>query len=147
MKKVVLVVMLCVGVTALAQKEKGREHHRNAFKDMSPEQVATLHTKKMTLALDLNETQQQQIQQLNLENAISRKAKIEERKALKEKNENQKPTTDERFEMLNLRLDDKIAHQQKVKQILSEKQYDQWKRMQHKKGMRHKGLKKQHGRK
>ncbi len=52
MKKVILLVALMVGFTAMAQK--GERGHKGDFKNMSAEQMATLQTKKMTLGLRFN---------------------------------------------------------------------------------------------
>lgn len=132
MKKTVMMAVLLAGLTATAQK--GERAHRDAMKDLTPEQVATLQTKKMTLALDLTEVQQQQIKAIQLENAEMRKAKMEERKAQKEEREAKKPTSEERYAMANARLDHQIAQKAEMKKILSEEQYTQWQRMQHRKG-------------
>ncbi|WP_430968651.1 hypothetical protein [Spongiimicrobium sp. 2-473A-2-J] len=129
MKKVILAVMVMAGLTAMAQKGEGKGHH-GFMKDMTPEQLATLQTKKMTLALELSAKQQQQIQRINLENAELRKAKMEELRTKKESGKREKPTADERFTMLNERLDKKIAAQSELKRILNEEQFEQWKKMQ-----------------
>ncbi|MEO0527714.1 MAG: hypothetical protein AAFZ89_10845 [Bacteroidota bacterium] len=146
MKKVFVTLMLLAGFTAIAQKGESRAHHRDAIKDLTPQQIATLKTKKMTLALELTEQQQEEIQKINLENAALRKAKMEERTAKKEEGESKKPTTEERYTMLNERLDRQIAVQDQMKQILTEEQFDQWKKMQHRKGKHHRQHKK-HSRK
>ncbi len=122
MKKIIVVFVLMVSVTALAQ----RGGYEDGKKKMTPEQIATLQTKKMTLALDLNDAQQKQMMALNLEKAKTRNAMIEARKAAKE---NEKPTADERFEMTNKRLDAQIAQKQKVKQILSDEQFAKFEKM------------------
>ena len=60
MKKIFITLLLLVGITAIAQRpeeKKGKERHK-MMHDFTPEQVATLHTKKMTLALDLTTAQQ-----------------------------------------------------------------------------------------
>lgn len=129
MKKVILAVLLMVGFTAMAQKGEGKGHH-GFMKDMTPEQVATLQTKKMALALELSTKQQQQIQKINLENAQLRKVKMEELGTKKEAGKREKPTADERFAMLNERLDKKIAEQSELKQILNAEQFEQWKKIQ-----------------
>lgn len=141
MKKVVLTMVLLSGFIATAQKGEGHKRHGNAMKDMTPEQVATLQTKKMTLALDLSEAQQEQMQQLNLENAKLRKTKMEERNAQKKEGKSEKPSSEERFEMHSERLDHKLAQQERVKQILTEEQFDQWKKMQHKRERHQRGAK------
>ncbi|WP_422083547.1 Spy/CpxP family protein refolding chaperone [Ulvibacterium sp.] len=142
MKKIVVLAMLLAGATAMAQEGR-KNHHRAAMKDLTPEQIATLHTKKMTLALDLNEAQQKQIQVLSLENAKLRKAKMEERKAKKESGESKKPTSEERYVMQLERLDNQIAHKAEMKAILSPEQYEKWEKLHfHKR--KHRGKERNH---
>lgn len=136
---------MLVAATTMAQ-EKKEGHHRGRMSDMTPEQIAILQTKKMTLALDLSETQQSQIQKLNLENAKSRKAKMEERKAAKEDGKRKKPTSEERYVMANARLDAQLAQKEEMKKILSEEQMAKWEKMHHGK-RKHKGRKGKGGRK
>lgn len=130
--------MLLVGFVTIAQHG---EHHRSKkmammkMTDMTPEQMATLQTKRMTLTLELSKGQQEQIQKLNLENATLRKTKMEEWKAKKENGEMKKPTSKEHYDRQNTRLDLQIAHQAKMKEILNEEQYAKWKSMRHKRGM------------
>ncbi|KAG1650166.1 Thrombospondin-3b [Nymphon striatum] len=85
---VTIVLMLLVGITAIAQR--GEHGSREGKKDLTAEQVATLKTKKATLALDLTEAQQGQMKTLFLENAKMQKTKMTERKAQKEKGETKK---------------------------------------------------------
>ena len=98
--------------------------------DLSAEDAATLQTKKMTLHLDLNKSQQAEIKKINLENATKRKAMITERKARKESGEAQKPTQEQRLKMANTKLDHKIAMKAKMKNILNEEQYAKWEKAQ-----------------
>ncbi|WP_299529695.1 Spy/CpxP family protein refolding chaperone [Ulvibacterium sp.] len=143
MKKIVVLVTLLTGVTVMAQEGR-KNHHRAAMKDLTPEQIATLHTKKMTLALDLTEVQQKQIQVLSLENAKLRKAKMEERKAKRESGESKKPTSEERYTMQLERLDHQIAHKAEMKAILSPEQYEKWEKLHfHKR--KHRGKEKHEG--
>lgn len=137
MKKIIVTLMLLVGINAIAQHRDYHKERKNDRVDMTPEQVATLHTKKMTLALDLNKGQQAQVKSLHLENAKLRKSKIEAHKAKKESEEVIKPTSDERFKMHEARLDHQIALQEQMKKILNDEQYKKWKNMRHKKGMHH----------
>ncbi|MBM1105914.1 hypothetical protein JQC67_07185 [Aurantibacter crassamenti] len=132
MKKVIVLMMLLVGVTTIAQGKKERSHS-DGMKNLTAEQVATLQTKKMTLALDLTKGQQTQIQALNLKNAKARKAKMDERKASKIEGERKKPTSEERFAMQNARLDAQIAQKSEMKSILSEDQMIKWEKMHHNK--------------
>ncbi len=144
MKKAIWAIALLIGALGMAQEEG--KSNRGAMKDLTPEQMATLQTKKMTLALDLSEAQQSQIQALNLENAKTRKAKMEERKAKKEAGEAKKPTSEERYAIQNARLDQMIAQKAEMKKILSEEQYDKWEKMAHRRGKHRKGKGKNHKR-
>lgn len=137
MKRVTIALMLMVGLTSMAQR--GPQEGNRGMKDLTPEQMATLQTKKMTLALDLTDTQQSKIMAMQLENAKTRKAKMEERKAKKEGEEKVKPTTEERYAMQNERLDKKIAHKAEMKNILSDDQYVKWEKMHQRKGKHRKG--------
>ncbi len=148
MKKLIVVLFCMAGMIAIAQKGEGQQ--RDGMHQMTPEQTATLKTKKMTLALDLTDAQQKQIQTLNLENAKTRKAAMEKRKAQQESGESKKPTSDERYAMKNERLDRMIAQKTEIKDILSDEQFEKWEKMtqrkgKHRKGMKDKERKQKHG--
>ncbi len=135
MKKVIIVVLLLAGFTTMAQKgERGSRDGRGGMQNLSSEQMATLQTKKMTLALDLTQRQQEQIKSLQLEKAKIKKAKMDEGKAQKETGKVKKPTSDERFIMVNARLDLQIAQKAEMKKILSEGQYKKWEQQRERKG-------------
>ncbi|MEO9512670.1 MAG: hypothetical protein ABJN84_13350 [Flavobacteriaceae bacterium] len=138
---VLLVLLTTVGVTA--QKKDNNRHERGQRADLTAEQLATLETKKLTLALDLTSKQQKQVMEIRLEEAEMRKVKREERKAKKESGEEKKPTPDERYEMQNARLDHQIAQQQKMKEVLTEEQYQIWKKIKLRKAVN--GRKKMQG--
>ncbi|RAJ07970.1 DUF4890 domain-containing protein [Arenibacter echinorum] len=129
MKKLVVLVVLMAGISAIAQKPERERGHRGDMKDMSPEQIATLQTKQMTLALDLTDTQQKEIQSLNLENAVKRSEKMNEMKAKKESGEAKKLTSEERFAMKTAMLDHQIAQKEEMKKILNKEQYEKWEKM------------------
>lgn len=140
MKKSILVALLLIGLIATAQSKDSKERrHRNGMQDFTPEQMATLQTKKMTLALDLNPEQQTRIKAVHLENAKMRKTKMEERKAQKKSEEKTKPTSEERYAMSITRLDAKIAQKAEMKSILSDAQYDKWEKMHNRRGKHGKG--------
>ncbi|MEB8345748.1 hypothetical protein OO010_06795 [Flavobacteriaceae bacterium KMM 6898] len=143
MKKVILLGLLMIGFIGLAQNEKGEQRHRGNQDDLSPEQMATLQTKRMTLTLDLTEAQQKQIQKVHLEQATSRKARMMEMKAKKESSEMTKPTSEERYAMQTAKMDQQIAQKAKMKQILSKEQYEKWEKMHHKSQRKH-GSKEHH---
>ena len=134
MKKILIiaVALLAFQVTAQEQQRERSNKQGKSLKmmDLSAEDAAALQTKKMTLHLDLNKSQQAEIKKINLENATKRKAMMAERKARKESGEIQKPTQEQRLKMLNTKLDRKIAMKAKMKNILDKEQYAKWEKAQ-----------------
>lgn len=129
MKRLVVALALLVSLGALAQQQHGHRMHKGPKMDMTAEQMATLQTKQMTLALDLTKVQQQKVMTINLDEAKHKKAKWEEIKAKRESGEWKKSTSEERFEMENARLDHQIAHQEKMREVLNDEQYQTWKKL------------------
>ena len=117
MKKLVMIAIALITIQVSAQEGKNRHA------DFSPEEMAQLQTKKMTLALDLTEAQQQQISAINLENAKVRKAKMESRR---QKVKGEKPSKEDMLKMKNERLDAQIANKKRMKTILNAEQYEKW---------------------
>jgi protein CpxP len=134
MKKILIiaVALLALQVTAQEQQRERSNKQGKSLKmmDLSAEDAAALQTKKMTLHLDLNKSQQAEIKKINLENATKRKAMMAERKARKKSGEIQKPTQEQRLKMLNTKLDRKIAMKAKMKNILDKEQYAKWEKAQ-----------------
>ena len=135
---------LLLGISSFAQQQpqvkllgpkKHFNHHMEKMKEMSPEQEATLWTKKMTLELDLNEKQQVQMYALILEKA---KAKSQRFKNLPK----ERPTEGQIFEMEVDRLDQKIEMKKALKSILTKKQFERWELIEKKKSLETKMLKK-----
>ena len=153
MKKVLLIAVAFLGLQATAQQQNRERPNRERMERMSdytPEEMAELQTKKMTLHLDLTEAQQSKIYDINLTNAPVRKAKMTAMKAKKESGDFVKPTKEERLAMVNAKLDRQIEMKKKMKSILNDEQYAKWEIAQAKmsqrgkKGKRkHKGMKKQ----
>jgi Spy/CpxP family protein refolding chaperone len=119
MKKVFILAVLAISLSSLAQDRKER-HSKGEMEQMTPEQRNQLHLKKMTLDLDLNAKQQEQVGKLITEQMAKmekmkdeHKAKMEEAKAL-------------RFEMKNKMLDEQIKLKNKMKSILSADQFAKW---------------------
>lgn len=132
-----MVALALIAIQATAQernerpnKERGSKMEK--FQDLTPDEMATLQTKRMTLHLDLNESQQKEIQKINLENAKDRKSMRETRMAQKESNNFQNPSKEERLKMMNTQLDRKIETKTKMKKILNNEQYAKWEKSQDK---------------
>jgi hypothetical protein len=140
MKKIILIAIAFVGlqVVAQGQKNQGNKNRGNHQKmmNLSAEEMATLQTKKMTLMLDLDASQQNEIKKINLENATKRKAMMAERKAKKESGEAQKPTQEQRYAMANAKLDHMIAAKAKMKKILNKEQFEKWEKAQKRMAMK-----------
>lgn len=131
MKKIIIFALAFVTIQITAQEKQkeqfkeGKEYmHKRS--NMDPEEAANLQTKKMTLALDLTEDQQEKIYNMNLENAKARKAKMEAMKLKKENGEFKKLSDEEKLKMKNERLDKQIAMKKKMKEILNAEQYAKW---------------------
>lgn len=132
MKSILTLIALCLTITVAAQRGPHREKVQ-----LNPEEQATLQTKKMTLALALDSQQADKVYQIQLEHAKKRKAFLDGRK----KEENTKPTKEQRFEMQNKKLDAMIAVQNEMKKVLTEDQFKKWKILV---GKRHKNKRKKH---
>ncbi len=122
MKNTLIITLMLLTISLQAQPhKKGKKYPK-----FTPEQVAELQTKKMTLQLDLTKNQQDKVFSLHKEIAIKRQEKRAIRKTLGEKRE--KPSDEVLFERRSMRLDVMIAHQNKMKTILEEKQFEAWKK-------------------
>lgn len=145
-KHLIMMGLLATIITAQAQEERPerkdhkRENRKEMLQQLTPEQMAQLQTKRMALELDLNESQQRELMALNTELATKRKTKVEELR--KKKAEGKTLTAEERFSELNIKLDEELAVQAKMKKILNEEQYQTWR--EHK-SKRHKDHRKHHG--
>jgi periplasmic protein CpxP/Spy len=126
MKTLFTTILLFIGFVTLAQPQHERmkrEKRMENIKNMTPEQQATLWSKKMTLELDLNASQQEEIYTLILEKA--------KRNKMHQKNNVKKSlSNDERFKMQENLLDEKIKMRNAMKSILNPDQYEQWKKIE-----------------
>ena len=125
MKKIASILVLVFAFTFVAQAQKKRKKMKGA--ELSVEQQTTLAVKKLTLALDLTDSQQNQIKPLIAEKIADRKANFEKRKTAKK--ESKKLSADERYAKENKRLDKGIAMQNDMKRILNDEQYAKFKKM------------------
>lgn len=124
MRKIFLAMLLVVGITTVAQERKMKHD------DLTIEERTELQVKKMTLDLNLDDKQQNQIKTLLNENAKAREAKIVEMKKRKEAGE--KMNKEERLKMQNDKLDAQIEMKKKMKTILNEEQMKKWESQQEK---------------
>jgi hypothetical protein len=114
MKKIITIIVLFIGLNAIAQ--------RGERKEIDPEEFAQKNTERLTEELGLNEEQQAKVYDINLKNAQERKAKMEERK----NGERKKPTEEER-EARKAEMEAQLsAHKEEMKSILNKEQFQKW---------------------
>jgi len=123
MKKLIVFAFLIVGTTIIAQ-ERNRKHQGNQMEQFTPEQQSQLLLKKMTLELDLNETQQKELASFISDKIAKMDSHKAEMKANREKGI--KPTNDDRFAMQIKMLDEQIAAKKSMQKILNAKQFEKW---------------------
>ena len=130
MKKLCIIAIAFITLQATAQDQKPaltKSKVERVKSDMTPEEIAQIQTKKMTLELDLNESQQKQVNALLLEEARNRAEKKEAYNKIKDNAEAKAALTKEdRVKMMNERLDNQIAMKAKMKNILNADQYAKW---------------------
>jgi hypothetical protein len=133
MKKLILVALLVAGTSLIAQP-KNKKQQNNGKSEFTMEQQIQLKVKKLTLALDLNESQQKEITPIIADKMAKREAMKKEMQSKKESSV--RPTSDERFAMQMKKLDEKIADKKRMEKILTPSQYEKWTALNenHKKG-------------
>ncbi|WP_034061690.1 hypothetical protein [Lacinutrix jangbogonensis] len=147
MKKLLIVALALFALQVTAQDKKHnkselRQEKMEHIKNMDPQEMGKLQAKKMTLALDLTQEQQNNVEKLNIKNAELRKAGMEKRMALKDSNK--KPSQEEKLKMENKKLDHQIATKREMKKILNEEQYEKYSKMVERKMMKGKQGKAKH---
>ena len=144
MKSILKILVLLFSLTVFAQQpprqmdsERGKRpnNRMQAMKALTPEQEATLWTKKMTLELDLNQNQQDQMYALILEKTKKIKLRMENKPE-------ERPSNDEVYNIHISRLDEAIAMKESLKKILNDYQFAQWELIKNKKYSKTKDIKK-----
>ena len=144
MKSILKILVLFFSLSVFAQQpplqidsERGKRpnNRMQAMKALTPDQEATLWTKKMTLELDLNQNQQGQIYALILEKTKKVKLRMENKPK-------ERPNKEEIYNMHISRLDEAIAMKENLKKILNKNQFTKWELMKNKKSSKTKDTKK-----
>ena len=125
MKKWIITCLLLAGLSATAQHMPREGHGRPPMQEFSADEMATLQSKKMTLALDLSSNQQQELKTL----LTKRLRQRQEMRQAHQKDTAALADPQKRFQRMNERLDSEIAFRQELKKILSEPQYETWRQM------------------
>ena len=136
MKKMIAIAALFVATVSFAQ-EHTRGERLKKMMNTAPEETAEMQTKRLTLALVLDDKQQEKVYDLYLAEAKERKAQWEERSTKRNAREKGvKPTEEEIAAMRasikerhKAMLDKQIAHQEKMQNILNEEQFDEWRKL------------------
>lgn len=132
MKKLILIALALVTIQVNAQNKKQefrkgeRTEKGQRMSDLTPEEMAQLQTKKVTLLLDLTVAQQKKVEKLHLENAKERQAFREARQAKRKDGSGKNSSKKERLEMENQRLDKQIEMKKNMKKILNDEQFEKW---------------------
>ncbi|WP_278035044.1 hypothetical protein [Flavobacterium nitratireducens] len=116
-----LIVMVSVSSYAQEEQQRPARHDGNPMEKFTPEQRNQLMLKKMTLDLDLNDSQQKEMGKIIAEQSAKREAHLKDRKA-----KTGKPTSDEIFQMKSKMLDEQIAMNAKMKKVLLPDQFKKW---------------------
>ncbi len=129
-----MIAVATLQVSAQEQKREVRKQRMESKTPYSPEEMAQLQSKKMTLTLDLSDKQQKEMSAVFLEQAKLRQSKKEAYLKSKDNAEAKTWSKEERFKMANARLDQQIEMKKKMKSILSADQYEKWGKMNEKRG-------------
>ena len=130
MKNLATILAFVFAFTFTTQAQKKR--NKNMPK-LTVEQHTNLAIKKMTLALDLSDKQQNQIKPILMAQITAKKAAMEKRKEAR-KNK-QKPTADEIYAMKSKQLDNRIMIKNKMQNILNKEQFEKFQKMQKRRKM------------
>lgn len=132
MKKLLIITLALVTLNGFAQqkdhKRMNKQNHSELRKEMSPNDIAGLKTKQLTLKLDLTEAQQKEVHQVILEQSQTNE-KLRSQRQLKSKDQKEKPSKEEMLKMKNDRLDQQIKMKRDMKAILSAEQYAKYESM------------------
>ena len=139
MKKVAGILAFVLAFTLSTQAQKG-EHHKKRMhngENLTVEQKTTLAVKRLALTLDLSKAQIQKIKPLITKQMTERAAMHKKMKAAK--TADKKRVAKGGFEKMNKALDAQLDFQNKMKKILTEKQYDTFKKLKSKRKRTMKG--------
>lgn len=139
MKKVASILAFVLAFTVSTQAQRGEQHGNRMHKgdNLTVEQKTTLAVKRLALTLDLSNAQMQKIKPLITKQMTERAAMHKKMKAAK--TAGKKRVAKGGFEKMNKALDAKLDFQNKMKKILTEKQYDTFKKLKSHKKRKMKG--------
>lgn len=124
MKNLITLMILISSITSFAQ-EKGERRS-----EMSDVEMASLHAKRLTMQLDLNEEQEAKLKELYTEQIKDRRELMQERR--EEREEIRKEMTKERSKMREEQMEISEKHKARMKEILTAEQFTKWEQLQEK---------------
>lgn len=119
-KMLLLIVILTVGITTAQEEEATATQKKER---LSPEQRASIKSKKMTLALDLTDRQQAEVYSI-----LMAEAKNNPKEPVSRRQRAQLDPS-ERFNRMQERIDGQIRVKRQLKQVLSKVQYAKFEKM------------------
>ncbi|MBF8150120.1 hypothetical protein ITJ86_09445 [Winogradskyella sp. F6397] len=131
MKKVLVIALALFTINGMAQKKKQTKDKKDRSElraQMTPNDIADLKSKNLTLKLDLTDGQQQKVHKLILDNATDRQH-LRDKNKPKEGEKREKPSQQEMVKRQNERLDAQIEMKREMKSILTEEQYAKFEKM------------------
>lgn len=115
-------MLMLISAGSFSQQRDMAGKERAQMIQLSSEERAVIASKRMALALDLTEPQRVEIEKLHLERAKKRETVITERRKVAKAN------ADKRYARVNKNLDNRLEQKKEMKQILTQEQYDKWKK-------------------
>lgn len=124
MKKIASIIVFAFVVVIATSAQQKRNVNRPV---LSVAQQTDLTVKRMTLALDLSEKQQEQLKPVIEKNVSERVSFLEKRKEARK--ERKKPSANEMYAFQSKMLDGKIAMKNSLKKILNKEQLEKFEKM------------------
>lgn len=115
-------MLMLISAGSFSQQRDMAGKERAQMIQLSSEERAVIASKRMALALDLTEPQRVEIEKLHLKRAKKRETVITERRKVAKAN------ADKRYARVNKNLDNRLEQKKEMKQILTQEQYDKWKK-------------------
>lgn len=131
MKKLLVIALALFTLNGMAQQKEKRSDRKDRSElrmEMSPNDIADLKSKKLTLKLDLTEAQQKKVRTVLFNEAKANESLRSKHKATKDEKK-EKPSQEEFMQMQNARLDQQIAFKREMKTILNAEQYAKFEKM------------------
>jgi len=120
MKKLILLSLLAVGITAFAQENENKRPRGEKFESLTTEQKVEMQVKKMAKDLDLKENQVKEVRILVTEEVEKREKRRAEMEAAKEQ---------DRKEKFAKMKEEQAALETQMKKILTPEQFEKWQKI------------------